>query len=307
MIQGTSRAPGGAACAGRGAIITPFPGTLDGAIDRLALCDLRAAAAFDAEGAGSITLHCVLAGTMRTEIGGEPPFDVAAGSALLLPVDRNIGITIAKHDPGGRQVPRLRVLIGSVSPTAATSLGLAGALHRPLVHDLGAAPGAAELLGALLDEVERPGLGTVLVASALMKLYLVQAARLLTQGDPNAESRVGRAIAAILTDPGSGHSIASLAALVGMSRATFIRHFAKATGLNPMQFVAKARLDHAAELLRSTALPVKTIAARIGFQNRSHFSRAFRRAHGVDPSHFRAGDTDDEMRSGVHGQIKAVP
>jgi AraC family transcriptional regulator, activator of mtrCDE len=104
-------------------------------------------------------------------------------------------------------------------------------------------------------------------------------------------------VSAILTDPGAPHSIALLADRVGMSRATFIRHFMRATGSNPMQFVAKARLDHAAELLRSTTLPVKAIAARIGFNNRSHFSRAFRRAHGMDPSAFRAGEAADDVQS----------
>jgi transcriptional regulator GlxA family with amidase domain len=54
-----------------------------------------------------------------------------------------------------------------------------------------------------------------------------------------------------------------------------------------MQFVAKVRLDHARELLRTTDLPVKVVAARVGFQDRSHFSRAFRQAHGADPSQYR--------------------
>jgi AraC family transcriptional activator of mtrCDE len=232
-------------------------------------------------------LHCVLAGTMRATVTSGAIYQVPSGAALLLPVGQDICIADGGPSGDAKRAPRLRVLIGSVSATATTSLGLAEGLREPLIHDL-AAPGAVDLLAALRTEVERPGLGTVLVVSALMKLYLVQAARLLAHGDPNGESRIGRAVAAILTDPGSAHSIASLADLVGMSRATFIRHFARATGMNPMQFVAKARLDHAAELLRSTALPVKTIAARIGFTNRSHFSRAFRRVHGMDPSHFRS-------------------
>jgi len=45
---------------------------------------------------------------------------------------------------------------------------------------------------------------------------------------------------------------------------------------------------HGAELLRSTKLPVKLIAASIGFASRSHFSRAFASAYGADPSRFRS-------------------
>jgi AraC family transcriptional regulator of arabinose operon len=91
----------------------------------------------------------------------------------------------------------------------------------------------------------------------------------------------------VLTDPGAPHSIGSLADLVRMSRATFIRHFARFTGANPMRFVAQARMDHAAELLRSTDLPIKEVSARIGFANPGHFSRAFRLKFGIDPSAFR--------------------
>ena len=54
-----------------------------------------------------------------------------------------------------------------------------------------------------------------------------------------------------------------------------------------MEFVAKTRLHHAAELLRGTDLPVKAIAASIGFASRSHFSRAFRAAYGRDPRAYR--------------------
>ena len=41
-------------------------------------------------------------------------------------------------------------------------------------------------------------------------------------------------------------------------------------------------------MLNDTDLPVKTIAARVGFASRSHFSRAFKNFSGIDPAHFRA-------------------
>ena len=78
-----------------------------------------------------------------------------------------------------------------------------------------------------------------------------------------------------------------LAAAVGMSRSSFAREFTAAFGMSPMAFVAKTRLHHAAEMLRATNMPVKVIAASIGFSSRSHFSRAFRDSYGADPSAFR--------------------
>jgi len=43
----------------------------------------------------------------------------------------------------------------------------------------------------------------------------------------------------------------------------------------------------ASEMLRSTKLAVKVIAANIGFLSRSHFSRVFRDLYGVDPTAYR--------------------
>lgn len=277
------------------ASVRPLPGTLDGAIDRLALCDLRAGSPFAAEGGDGLTFHCVLVGAIHTEVDGEAAIVVPAGSALLLPAGRAIRIAAHVEDPKRRRrarAPDARTMIGRVSPRAAATLGL-GEIVEPVVHEATRAPGASAMIAALVEELDQPTIGTIPLASALMKLCLIYAARDLAQAVPVGGSRVGRAVTAVLTNPGAPHSIASLAELVRMSRATFIRHFAKLTGTNPMRFVAKTRLDHAAELLRSTDLPIKAVASRIGFQNHSHFARAFRRAHGVEPSAFR--------KSTVHG------
>lgn len=286
-------------------LITPLPGTLDGAIDRLALCELRSDVPFDDDGTASVTLHCVLSGKVRAAVEGLPAQSLPQGCAMLLPAGKALRL-VAERVRGVRGRVPVRVLIGNVSVTATAALGIGETLDRPLLHDLNAAPGAEALLQSLLAELDRAATGTVLIASALMKLFLVQAARKLAQGEAHSDPRVARVISAVLTDPGAPHSIASLAELIGMSRATFIRHFMRATGVNPMQFVAKARLDHAAELLRSTNLPVKSVAARIGYLNRSHFSRAFRRAHGVDPSQFRTAASGELSPDSAEGSEKPV-
>ena len=87
--------------------------------------------------------------------------------------------------------------------------------------------------------------------------------------------------------PGRAHSLDSLACVAGMSRSRFVHHFSTAYGRTPMEFVQLVRLHAAAQMLRGSLLPVKTISASVGYASRSHFSQAFRAEFGSDPTAYR--------------------
>ena len=57
--------------------------------------------------------------------------------------------------------------------------------------------------------------------------------------------------------------------------------------LAPMALLQRLRLQRAALLLASRADPVKLLAEQCGFKNEYHFSTAFKRQHGLAPSHYR--------------------
>ena len=57
------------------------------------------------------------------------------------------------------------------------------------------------------------------------------------------------------------------------------------------EYVRSRRLEHAAELLRTTSLPVAAIAERAGFCDHSHFCLAFKRHVGTTPGRYRATTT----------------
>jgi transcriptional regulator GlxA family with amidase domain len=147
----------------------------------------------------------------------------------------------------------------------------------------------------LREEMARPDLGTRAVAGSIMKICLTllfrRHLRELVESDVLVhgfeDERLKRAVACVLDQPASAHTVAGLAGTAGMSRSAFARTFSNTFHMSPMEFVAKTRLHHAAALLRGTDLPVKAIAASIGFASRSHFSRAFRAAYGSGPKSFR--------------------
>ncbi|TNM59810.1 helix-turn-helix transcriptional regulator [Streptomyces sp. NP160] len=78
------------------------------------------------------------------------------------------------------------------------------------------------------------------------------------------------------------------AALVGSSRAHFLRAFSAATGTTPHRYLVQMRLDRAARLLRTTDATVLDIAVACGYSGTSHFAEAFARQHGAPPSRYRA-------------------
>jgi len=48
------------------------------------------------------------------------------------------------------------------------------------------------------------------------------------------------------------------------------------------------RMRHAAVLLSADSLSIEQVAAAAGYSSRSSFFRAFRKAYGCDPSHYKS-------------------
>jgi AraC-like DNA-binding protein len=94
-------------------------------------------------------------------------------------------------------------------------------------------------------------------------------------------------IDAVVHQPGEDWPIARLADVAAMSRATFIRHFTRNTGMTVGAFLTHIRVMIAAELLTSTERTVAAIATEVGYASDSAFSRAFREATGTTPARFR--------------------
>lgn len=103
-----------------------------------------------------------------------------------------------------------------------------------------------------------------------------------------APSRLAAAVELMRSRPGETHTVLSLAKLVGMSRSTFMTSFRRYFGRSPMEFLRSTRLDQAAQLLRTSSLPIKLIGANVGYDSRTSFANAFRRAFGVSAADYRA-------------------
>ena len=89
-----------------------------------------------------------------------------------------------------------------------------------------------------------------------------------------------RHLAEPLTVPG-------LAARVNLSASRFRDLFSAQTGIGPVEYLQRLRLRRARLLIERTFLTVKEVMGLVGYNDPSHFSREFRRYHGVTPSSLR--------------------
>ncbi|MCR5755950.1 MAG: AraC family transcriptional regulator [Acetatifactor sp.] len=78
-----------------------------------------------------------------------------------------------------------------------------------------------------------------------------------------------------------------LATQASLSKFYFSRVFKKETGFTPHEYVCKARLNYAKELLRGTDCILRQIAHQCGFPDESSFSAAFKKNVGLTPGEFR--------------------
>jgi len=175
--------------------------------------------------------------------------------------------------------------------------GLLAALP-PVLVVRGAGSGARglrQVMDLLQAEAEAPGDGSDAIvrqlASALFAL-LIRAWLAQSPDVPGvfavlAERRVQPALHAMLEAPQQPWTLATLAALCHLSRATFARVFGKAAGAAPLTVLTQLRMAQAARLLEGGRHAAGAVAEQVGYQSEAAFHRAFKRRYGVGPGAWR--------------------
>ncbi|WP_139044028.1 cupin domain-containing protein [Allomesorhizobium alhagi] len=133
----------------------------------------------------------------------------------------------------------------------------------------GASAIAADMASSLMIIVVRAHLESEHASDGLLSLL----------GHPQA----GRAVAAMLDQPGRAWSLDELATLANASRANLVRIFRKTAHVPPLAFLSEMRLELARRKLRASNRPLAGIAAEVGFQSESAFSKAFHLRFGIRP------------------------
>ncbi|MCC6580305.1 MAG: helix-turn-helix transcriptional regulator [Phycisphaeraceae bacterium] len=182
------------------------------------------------------------------QVGRRSPYEVRFTRGLRLP-------TLTQLAPGHRVVTTLLDALKAWNTAS----------------PLGETQAAAHVLRAVLDLMEMPRAGEDQAGL-----------------DERNRLRLERAITVIDSRFHESLTAEQLAQASSLSMPHFNRLFRQWTGLSPMMFLRRKRIEAARKLLADVDMSVKQVAARVGFDNPYHFSRAFHQIDGLSPTDYRA-------------------
>ncbi|MDN3523624.1 GlxA family transcriptional regulator [Halomonas ramblicola] len=83
------------------------------------------------------------------------------------------------------------------------------------------------------------------------------------------------------------HPVEAMIERSALAERTFKRRFVNATGLNPIAYVQRLRIEDAKRRLERTEASIEEISWRVGYEDSAFFRRLFKRTTGLNPSAYR--------------------
>jgi transcriptional regulator GlxA family with amidase domain len=102
-----------------------------------------------------------------------------------------------------------------------------------------------------------------------------------------ADPRIGRAMRRFQADVAADWTVASLAAVAGMSR-SFAEQFRMRVGMAPLDYLTRWRMYRVRRALFETDPGFAEIAERNGYRSRTSCSQSFKRLYSYPPGHLRS-------------------
>jgi AraC-like DNA-binding protein len=197
---------------------------------------------------------------------------------------------------------KTRIVCGFLACDEVLSNPLLASLPRIFKVDVRNGSGSAWLesslrFAAVEAAVSRAGSATVL--AKLSELLFVEAVRRCIDTLPEDEKNwlaglrdrfVGRALSMLHAQPAHAWTVDELARKVGLSRSALAQRFSAFLGQPPMQYLARWRLQMAAQQLRDGEKSLADVAEHVGYDSEAAFNRAFKREFGMPPASWRRSE-----------------
>ena len=164
--------------------------------------------------------------------------------------------------------------------------------HTPVI-EAGDFRRVRTLYGAIERTLRMAPAGCDLTAGGYMRLLLGEYARERIphpedrkEGSKGIQQQVEQAIRWLTLQYSQPISIESMSQTLGYHRTHLSKMFKQYTGMSPMAFLLKIRMERAKILLHED-LTIEQIASSVGFSDPLYFSKQFKKWHGCSPSEYR--------------------
>lgn len=203
---------------------------------------------------------------------------------------------------------KTRIVCGFLACDEVLSNPLLASLPRIFKVDVRNGSGSAWLESSLrfaAEEVAVSRAGGAMVLAKLSELLFVEAVRrcidTLPEGEKNwlaglRDRFVGRALTLLHARPAHAWTVDELAHEVGLSRSALAQRFSDFLGQPPMQYLARWRLQIAAQQLRDGNKTLADVAEHVGYDSETAFNRAFKREFGMPPASWRRSEIAERQR-----------
>lgn len=284
------------------------------ALDALDAGSMRAA--FAPDSARVMPFHLITAGPIWIRVAGEEPVRLEEGDIIVLPHGTSHALASADGAEASKPVSDYHHLIdhdppmlvwdgpGEEAKVLCGFFTCQGRLFNPLVEALPSvvvirhsAPGTPWLVANLertFNETlgERRG-GAALIESLTSLLFMDVVQRYVDDQSPGgwfaglADPVVGQTLQNIHGEPGHGWTVDELARRAGVSRSILADRFVQLVGVSPIKYLTAWRMELAASRMLESSDSLAEIAADVGYESESSFSKAFKRHVGDPPAGWR--------------------
>ncbi len=258
---------------------------------------------------GFVQLLYLTRGSVQVQID-DTTAQADAPCLLLIPAGHVHGFRFSL-DIDGPVVTATQKTLESLA--AATMPELLTTLRKPLVMPVPQEPQQTDRLMPLFLALEQesrhhaPGqlaAGMSLLLTLMIHVYRIHGGG---AGDPaqphlRTPSRRAKQIEKFRTivdrDFRKQHSVQAYAREIGVTAGQLSRLCRESMGMSALDVINARILHEAQRLLVYTSLPVKQVAAELGFDDDAYFSRFFRKHGGVTPKTFRLNALDSLTQNG---------
>jgi AraC-like DNA-binding protein len=214
---------------------------------------------------------------------------VSAGQSFIIHPEQLISYASSESNPWRY---RWTAFEGSHAGRLVSGAGLSK--QTPII-DTGRNPRVSVLFNSIARSFRIGGGAAHLRAAGYLYLLFAEFGSMLNADEASAQHRgsdgealIQQVIRYLSTQYAEPVSIEDMADMLGYNRAYLSRLFKQQTGITPVTFLLKLRIDKAHLLLRERLeLTIEQIAASVGFQDPLYFSKQFRRFYGQSPTAYR--------------------